>query len=59
MPDRRFNGAAPPDVALEPCGDAALEFAVIDFDFLYGGATIAQIHEYLPGLLLCQVFHLL
>ena len=57
--DRRFDGAEPSNIALEPCGDATLEFAVIELDpNRDGGAAIAQVHEHFFRLPLCQVFHL-
>ena len=60
MPDHRFDGAAPPNVPLQACGDAALEFAVVELDPGREGCTaIAQIHEHFLRLALCQDFHLL
>ena len=32
MPDYRFDGAASPNIAFQPRGNAAPEFAVIDLD---------------------------
>lgn len=32
VPDHRFDGATPPNVPLQPCGDAALKLAVVECD---------------------------
>lgn len=46
MPDYRFDGAASPNIAFQPRGNAAPEFAVIDLDPSRDScAAITQVYE--------------
>ena len=55
MPDRRFDGTAPPNIPFQPCSDAASEFAVIDLDPGRDGCTaITQVYEHFLRLPLRQ-----
>ena len=60
MPDYRFDGAASPNIAFQPRGNAAPEFAVIDLDPSRDScAAITQVYEHFLRLLLRQDCRLL